>query len=90
MPSGLAGNSVTGVEDFDAPWPFRVGSWSHSTDDSLTLVSYVVGPNRSAYVEPTAVGKRLFDMPLFLSSTLYVNVPLEVTYAEAFRGMPSR
>ena len=30
----------------------------------------------------------LSEMPLFLSSGRYINVPLEPTYQEAYRGMP--
>ena len=40
------------------------------------------------YVEPTAVGRELLDMPLFLDPEVYVNVPLEATYQGAYRGVP--
>jgi hypothetical protein len=35
-----------------------------------------------------AVGRRLIDMPLFLTAERYVNVPLERTYQAAYQGMP--
>lgn len=55
----------------------------------LTAASYVWdGQEPLAYVEPLAVGQRLTDMPLFLTADLYVKVPLEATYAAAFRGIP--
>jgi len=39
-------------------------------------------------VQPLAVGECLIDMPLFLTDEVYVDVPLEQTYAEAWRGVP--
>jgi len=36
-----------------------------------------------------AAGTSLPDMPLFLSPERYVNLPLERTYLEAYRGMPT-
>lgn len=58
--------------------------------EPLTLASYSAGSVRRAYVEPTAVGRTLIDMPLFLTPELYVNVPLEDTYTAAYRGLPRR
>ncbi len=57
----------------------------------LSLASYVAaGPTRlaEAFVEPVAVGMPLIDMPVFLDSGRYVNVPLEPTYEAAYRGIP--
>ncbi len=55
----------------------------------MTLVSYAWdGEEPVAYVEPTAVGQALIDMPLFLTAERYVYVPLEQTYSAAYRGMP--
>lgn len=56
----------------------------------LTLVAYSAGQVKTTYVEPVAVGDRLPDMPLFLEPEEYVNIPLETTYAAAYRGMPQR
>jgi hypothetical protein len=72
--------------------------WSEFCDDSfvlpanepLTLAAYSAGPRKKAYVEPTAVGRELIDMPLFLEPEWYVNVPLEATYQAAYRGVPRR
>jgi hypothetical protein len=44
----------------------------------------------TAYFEPLAVGDSLIDMPVFLTTELYVNVPLEKTYNDAWRGVPRR
>jgi hypothetical protein len=58
-------------------------------DKPLTLVSYAVDADQfTAYIEPIAVGDRLPNMPLFLTPTHYVNVPLEETYTQAWAGFP--
>lgn len=72
--------------------------WGEFTDTSfeqpamepLTLAAYSAGPMKRAYVEPTAVGRALIDMPLFLEPEFYVNVPLEETYQAAYKGVPRR
>jgi len=58
--------------------------------EPLTLVAYSAGQRKKAYIEPTAVGKSLIDMPLFLTPDRYVNVPLEETYQGAYRGVPRK
>lgn len=57
-------------------------------DRPLTLVAYTAGPVSTAYVEPTAVGLPLIDMPLFLTADQYINVVLERTYQSAYEGVP--
>ena len=59
-------------------------------DAPLTLVAYSSGQPKRAYIEPTAVGRELMEMPLFLEPEIYVNVPLEATYQAAYRGVPQR
>jgi Protein of unknown function (DUF4058) len=59
-------------------------------DARLTLAAYTAGPTLRAYVEPTAVGRELIEMPLFLDPDTYINVPLEETYRAAYRGVPGR
>jgi hypothetical protein len=59
-------------------------------DEPLTLAAYSAGPRKKAYIEPTAVGREMLDMPLFLTPEAYVNVPLEATYRAAYRGVPRR
>jgi Protein of unknown function (DUF4058) len=61
-----------------------------STDESLMLAAYVSDHPISAYLEPTEVGKSLIEMPLFLESDRYVNVPLEATYMSAYQAVPKR
>jgi hypothetical protein len=55
----------------------------------LTLAAYVAQQLPEAWVESVAVGDALPDMPLFLHTDWYVNVPLEVTYQAAYRGVPA-
>jgi len=59
-------------------------------DQPLTLAAYNAALPRRAYVEPTAIGTELIDMPLFLDAEHYVPVPLEATYQGAWRGVPER
>jgi hypothetical protein len=56
-------------------------------DQPLTLASYRANGLVEAYVEHLNVGDTLNDMPLFLDSDFYVNVPLETTYQAAYRGV---
>lgn len=58
-------------------------------DEPLTLVSYVAGKDIEVYREHISVGTVIPEMPLFLATDRYVNVPLESTYVQAYRGMPA-
>ena len=58
--------------------------------EPLTLVAYNAGPRKIGYIEPTAVGRELIGMPLFLTPEVYINVPLESTYRAAYRGVPRK
>jgi Protein of unknown function (DUF4058) len=55
----------------------------------LTLAAYIGGLSREAFVEPTSVGARLADMPLFLTPHVYIPVPLEATYQAAWEAVPA-
>jgi hypothetical protein len=71
-------------------WPRLEGSqYDPPPGKPLTLSAYNAG-TVTCYVEPTAVGSALVDMPLFLTSQRYVNVPLEQTYMAAYEGVPKR
>ena len=65
-------------------------SFTLPADEPLTLAAYSAGVPKRCYVEPTAVGRTLADMPLFLEPEEYINVPLEATYQGAYRGVPRR
>lgn len=69
---------------------FDTAPYAPAADRPLTLVSYAWdGEEPQAFLEPTAVGRALIDMPLFLTPDRYVNVPLERTYLAAYHGMPA-
>jgi hypothetical protein len=59
-------------------------------DRRLSLVSYCAKAQIKAYIEPLCVGDPLIEMPLFLSKTHYIRMPLEPTYMQAWRGVPER
>jgi len=82
-----------------APQGIHAAIWGEFTDDEsyalppgepLTLATYSAGRTKRAFIEPTAVGRDLIDMPLFLTEDHYVNVPLEACYRGAWRGVPRR
>ncbi len=58
-------------------------------DKPLTLAAYIGGPCPESFVEATAVGAALKDMPLFLTEEVYIPVPLEATYRAAWEAVPS-
>jgi hypothetical protein len=58
-------------------------------DKPLTLVSYAVGTEMVAYIEPIAVGDPLPDMPVFLTADRYVPCPLESSYQTAWEQFPA-
>lgn len=59
------------------------------TGNPLTLAAYTGGSFPEAFVEPTAVGAVLPEMPLFLTSEVYIPIPLEATYQTAWADVPS-
>ena len=73
-----------------AIWAELGGDFRPPEDRPLTLAAYVADTPVRCYVEPSAVGMELVDLPLFLTPERYVSVPLERTYMAAYRTMPSR
>jgi hypothetical protein len=67
----------------------REGDFALPVDKPLTCVSYVGCPGPEVFLEPVAVGDELPKMALFLSSEMYVLVPLEQTYRSAWQRLPS-
>ncbi|MFO0965848.1 MAG: DUF4058 family protein [Gemmataceae bacterium] len=59
-------------------------------DKRLTVASYAAGESVRAFVEPVAVGDSLPEMPLFLTSTGHMPLPLERTYQTAYAAVPRR
>jgi len=66
------------------------GPYSGADGLPLTLVSYCSKHPITADVEPICVGSTLVDMPIFLTRTHYIPVPLEMTYMQAWSGVPQR
>lgn len=71
-----------------ALWERLFGEAVATPEKPMTLVAYAAGRVPTAYIEPVAVGDALTDMPLFLTSEQYINVPLETTYRAAYEGVP--
>lgn len=75
----------------------RYKSVSHSVtqDEPLGIASYQAKLQSgdilpTVYFERLSVGQNLPVMPLFLTSDEYINLPLQETYDEAWRGVPAR
>lgn len=72
-------------------WEDWQGASQGVTSDRLLGVSaYRAARVAAAYFQPLAVGELLPDMPLFLTTEHYINVPLEATYTTTWRGVPQR
>ncbi len=63
-------------------------SFALPADHDRTLAAYRASLEKAAFVEPIAVGQALRAMPLYLTRTGYIEVPLEATYNSAFEGVP--
>jgi hypothetical protein len=74
-----------------AVWEYLMGEsdYTQPADAPLTVASYVGGDCPEAYIEPVAVGAPLRQMPLFLTSEVYVPTPLEATYQSTWDGLPA-
>jgi hypothetical protein len=68
----------------------RLSSDKHAPlgDRPLVLAAYDASQPTQAFVNYLAVDDPLPDMPLFLTPTKYIDVPLEPTYSAAYAGMP--
>jgi hypothetical protein len=80
-PQGIHGIICQQLESLEEPYDLPV-------QEPLTLASYASGPQIEVYLEHTAVGGILPDMPLFLRPDRYINVPLETTYQASYQGVP--
>jgi len=58
-------------------------------DKRLAVMAFAAGACPEAFAEPVGVGDRLPDMPLFLTPTDYVPLPLDATYQAAWEALPS-
>ncbi|MDA1231483.1 MAG: DUF4058 family protein [Planctomycetota bacterium] len=73
-----------------AIWEEIAEPWVAPSDQPLTLVGYESALTIRAFVQPSAIGDVLIDMPLYLEPDGYVPVPLESTYSRAFDALPKR
>src|SRR5438552_500703 len=75
------------------PFGIHKAIWDQISEEDFTfpdgkdriLVSYESGGERTAFIEPVAVGDRMPDMALFLANGMHVPVPLEATYGAAWK-----
>jgi hypothetical protein len=82
-PQGMHGAIRERLAQFDQPYDVPA-------EEPLTLASYAAGEKKvEMLTEHLAVGAALPKAPLFLRPDRYVEVPLEETYQEAYRGMPA-
>jgi len=65
------------------------GRYEQPANQPLTLVAYRADRPPEAFIQPTALGEDLHEMPIFLDPFHYINVPLEPTYRQAYRGVPA-
>lgn len=72
-----------------AIWQDRDDEFVFSSEKQFTCVSYVSDPIAEAFVEPIGLGDKLPEMPLFLTTEVYVPLPLETTYESAWHEVPA-
>jgi hypothetical protein len=70
-------------------WGASKDQFTFDRSHPLTFVTYVASAPPEAYVESSAVGERLPKVPIYLTSTESVMVPLEKTYQAAYKEVPS-
>jgi hypothetical protein len=78
-PQGMNDALMVALQGTGEDWP---------AGKPLTFASYVAKAEPTAYVECVAVGDPIPDLPLFLTPTHYVTLPLGETYATAYEGVP--
>jgi Protein of unknown function (DUF4058) len=70
-------------------WDGRPDQFAYAAENPLTFAAYIGDPAPQAFVEPAAVGDFLPEMPLFLTTEIYVLVSLETTYQAAWQEFPA-
>jgi hypothetical protein len=80
-PDGMYGAVWRALDDAEEPV-------TRPADAPLALAAFVADSPVEVYLQHTAVAEALPEIPLFLSADVYINLPLEPTYAMAFRGLP--
>lgn len=75
------------------PFGIHAALWDdeyHPPAEKPLAVAAYDAHDRTAYVEPLAIGDVLPEMPVFLRMQYYVPVPLEATYQTAWRMFPKQ
>jgi hypothetical protein len=67
----------------------REGDFALPDDKPLTCVSYIGFPCIEVFLQPVAVDDALPEMPVFLTTEVYVPLPLETTYRSAWEAVPA-
>ena len=67
----------------------RAKRYDLPVEKPLTLSAYIAEVPLDAYINHLAVGEVLPEMPVFLKTDRYINVPLEATYQAAYQGAPA-
>jgi hypothetical protein len=80
-PQGLHAAILKHLQNTEEPYDLPAG-------EPLTLAGYAAGPRVDVYLEHVGIGAELPEMPLFLRSDRYINVPLEETYRAAYQSLP--
>ncbi|MCY2966949.1 MAG: hypothetical protein NT069_25505 [Planctomycetota bacterium] len=62
--------------------------FSPPADRPLSMVGYCAGDQVAAYVETAAVGEMFPDVPLFLTPTGHIILPLNETYSTTWNSCP--
>lgn len=80
-PAGMAGAVMKMLnQEIDVDYP---------PEAKFSLASFAAASEIEVYFEHPQIGQPLSDMPLFLQSGRYINVPLDSTYQEAFQSLPA-
>lgn len=73
-----------------AVWPVASSACVVTADEPFGLASYRSEGHPQVFFERCGAGQALPEMPLFLTTSRYLNVPLELTYQRAWNSVPAR
>jgi len=65
------------------------GDFEFLPEQDRLFVAYCAGKEVAAYVDSLSVGQEVFEMPVFLTETGHVTVPLGSTYSETWNLCPA-
>lgn len=73
-----------------ACWEDDPGQCVVTREEPFGIASYRANGQPRVFFERVGLGKNLPDMPLFLSPSRYIYVPLELSYLRAWESVPDR